>query len=102
MHLRVDTYFGSEEKSPHSDYNVTLRFLNVKSLQARITDSYCFFIKILTNDINDSFSLSHTHYTRDTNLFHIPFYSQKYTSSSQINILLTNGNNDNRDLQIYF
>ena len=93
-------------RPPHSGYNDILNFLNLKSLQDRRIDCYYSFLKkLLNNKIdNNSFLLGqiklkiHIRNTRDTCLFHIPYCSQNYTSSSPINTLLTTGNNVNRDL----
>jgi len=75
-------------RSPH-DYTPILSLFNLSIEDVHII---CLFSEI-------NFKI-HTRNTRDTCLFHIPYYSQNYMLSSPINILLITGHNVNHNLDI--
>lgn len=91
---------------PHSGYDIILNKLNLKTLKDRRQNSYSIFLnKLLNNEIDDSFILSHNisfkinnHNIRNKDLFFIPHYSKNCMSHSPINILLSAGNTLNSNI----
>ena len=86
-------------RAPHSDYNVTIRFFNMQSLEQRFMQiKLKFLFKLLNNMIdcpellqNINFKINSINH-RSVNLFYIKHSATNYMRNSPSNILMSTGN----------